>query len=114
MTWDTEPYGGAGVSDLLKDPLVVLYFQPEAGLSVANADLVVKGMQEAILVGERHLAVDENGGVSETKATTDIPAGAHFGLIRLPNKYQTDQVFVTCPDCHFTYTHQHIFAEGTK
>lgn len=102
------------MSDLLDNPLVVLYFQPEKGLRRANGDLVTKGMQQVIEIGNRILVVMSDGSIHEE--TAEFPNGEpyHPSFIRLPDKFQTDLVRVTCPDCKFTYTHQHIFAEVTK
>lgn len=100
--------------DLLDNPLVVLYFQPAATSRRANADLVVKAQQEKISAGERILRVGSDGAAIETVSPGEFVTGYHPGTLRLPSKYQSDQVKVTCPDCKFTYTHQHIFAEGTK
>jgi predicted RecA/RadA family phage recombinase len=100
--------------DLLLDKLVLLYFQPDASAARANADLVVIGQQEKIASGERVLEVDSGGVVSEAIAQGEFVTGYHPGTLRLPSKYQTDKVMVTCPVCKFTYEHQHVFAEGTK
>jgi hypothetical protein len=102
------------MTDLLSNKLVLLYFQPDVKALRANADLVVSGMQEYISVGERYLFVSYDGTVTEMVALTAIDGAMRFNLIRLPSKYQTDKVMVTCPTCRFTYEHQHVFAEGTK
>lgn len=99
-------------TDLLDNPLVVLYFQPDATQKRANADLVVRGMQEVVDLGERILSFQ--GGQWIESTAVGAYSGFHSEYLRLPDKYQTDVVKVTCPDCKFTYTHQHIFAEGTK
>lgn len=101
------------VNDLLNDALVVLYFQPDAQLRRANAELVVRGMQEVVVVGERVLSCNGVGDWKEEKATVEV-SGYHPGCIRLPDKYQTPLVRVTCPDCHLTYEHHHVFLEGSK
>jgi hypothetical protein len=98
------------MTDLLNDPLVVLYFQPDATQKRANADLVLAGMQQDINAGDRHLVVVDDA-ITEIVALTPISGAMHFNLIRLPSKYQTDKVMVTCPTCQFTYEHQHIFSK---
>lgn len=100
--------------DLLDDKLVTLYFQPEAGLLRANADLVLKGSQDKIMVGDRILFTRADGIWEEGNASQADASKFHPLTLRLPDKYQSSYVRVTCPDCHFTYSHQHIFAEGTK
>ena len=101
------------MTDLLDDKLVLLYFQPDASAKRANADLVVRGQQEAIKAGDRVLVTGGNSSM-EGISTRDLGFGTHPEILRLPDKYQTDKVMVTCPTCKFTYEHQHVFAEGTK
>lgn len=102
------------MTDLLDNQLVLLYFQPNIKEMRANADLVMRGMQEPIKVGERMLQLSPDGlSWEETKAEGNWQV-FHPTALRLPNKYQSSLVRVTCPDCKFTYEHQHVFAEGTK
>jgi len=100
--------------DLLNLPIVKLYFTALPGDTMANGNLVVQGMQDAIHEGDRILVFRDELGWQESICHTEIVEGFHPTWIRLPLKFQSKEARVTCPDCHLTYTHEHIFSVPVK
>jgi hypothetical protein len=103
---------------LLNLPIMKLYFTALPGDASANGNLVVKGMTDSLGVGDRALVLLGNGvGWIEARLDEKDIEGIkeyHPGIIKLPLKFQSKEARVTCPDCHLTYTHEHIFSVPVK
>jgi hypothetical protein len=77
-----------------------------------NGDLIFAGMNQNVQSGDRILAWQDN---SWTESYATIPvSGYHPYQIRLPDQFQSSLQKITCPTCHLTYTHQHVFVPGVS
>lgn len=89
----------------MSESLLATYFD-------GNGDLILAGMNQDIKSGERVLNWNYATWVEDTSLTSQ--SGFHPYSIRLPEEFQSDLQKITCPTCHLTYTHQHVFTPGAS
>jgi hypothetical protein len=105
--------------DPLKNELIVKYFGCVLHETGSRYDCewimsskILRAMQEPIRKGERYIYSNGNGDWFEKVAEEGIPYQQCF-VARLPDAHQKREqtVLVTCPDCHLTYSHEHMFTQ---
>ena len=101
------------MKNLLSLPIFKLYFTALPSDTMANGNLIIDGMTYPISEGDRVLMYGVEGW-KEIRAPEGIAVDWHPDAVRLPIKFQSREARVTCPDCHLTYTHEHIFSVPVK